>query len=139
MTAPLVARAARIEISLGNPPSVNGRRGRLVQVAVNLLRNAADALASANRPPDEGRIVLATRAEGAFAVLSVEDDGPGIAADLLARLPEPYLTTKPPDEGSGLGLSISERIVAELGGTLQIESTPGVGTRVEMRLPVAPS
>lgn len=136
LAGPLVARVARSELALGHPAAVRGHQGKLVQVAVNLLRNAADALGQRTRPHEGNRVVLGTRTEGKLAILGVEDNGPGIPPELLARLPVPYLSTKPGDAGTGLGLAICDEIVRAHGGELRIQSTPGSGTRVEMRLPV---
>lgn len=135
LTAPLVSQVARTEVALERPKSVLGHRSALVQVAVNLLRNAADALRACDRPREASCVVLSTRTEGATAVLRVEDNGPGIAPELLARLPARYLSTKPAGEGTGLGLTICQEIVTAHGGELRLESTLGQGTRVEVRFP----
>lgn len=138
LTSPLIARVARSEIALGRPPTVLGRPSALIQLAVNLLRNASDALGELSRSNDANRIILSTYADGGQAVLRVEDNGPGIAPELLARLPEAYLSTKDPDAGTGLGLTICREIATAHGGSLKIDSAPGDGTRVEVRLPIAP-
>ena len=67
--------------------------------------------------------------------VEIEDDGPGIPAEIQSRIFEPFFTTKDVGEGTGLGLDISHRIVEALGGTLSVESTPG-STRFRVRLPV---
>ncbi|UQA57681.1 ATP-binding protein [Polyangium aurulentum] len=106
-------------------------RQRLTQVLVNLLTNACDASA-----PGGAVLVDATRApEG--VLLRVIDGGAGIAPELKERVFEPFFTTKPPAEGTGLGLSVVYGIVEEHGGRVWIESEPGCGTTVLVRLPIA--
>ena len=104
--------------------------GQMRQVAWNLLVNAAQALAEAGRG---GRIRVASRAEGAEAVLEVEDDGPGIAAADQERIFLPFHTTK--DRGTGLGLATVHRIVDAHGGRVTVASRPGEGARFTVRLP----
>ena len=81
-------------------------------------------------------IVLRTEQDGDSDVaLEVSDCGTGIPPEILARVFDPFFTTKPPDKGTGLGLSVSLAIVEELGGTLNIQSDPGEGTQMRLRLP----
>jgi signal transduction histidine kinase len=107
-------------------------RQRLTQVLVNLLTNACDASA-----PGGAVLVDATREPDAV-LLRVIDAGRGVPAELKERVFEPFFTTKPPDEGTGLGLSVVYGIVEEHGGRVWIESEPGCGTTVLVRLPIAP-
>jgi signal transduction histidine kinase len=101
----------------------------LKQVWLNLLQNAAEALA------EGGRIqVRWTRDERRVRVV-VADDGPGVPADVRARLGEPFFTTRA--QGTGLGLYLSRQLVQGAGGTLELESGPGAGTRVTVELPLA--
>ena len=103
---------------------------RLEQVLVNLLGNALDAL----RGQEGGRIeVSAGSRDGRRVVISVRDDGPGIPPELLPRLFEPFFTTKETGSGLGLGLTISEGIVGELGGTLRARNRPERGRGVRRR------
>ena len=76
-----------------------------------------------------------TRPTGIAAEILVEDNGPGIPADRVQRLFEPFFTTK--ETGMGMGLAISQTIVANHGGTIWVESSPGTGTTFHVRLPVA--
>jgi signal transduction histidine kinase len=69
-------------------------------------------------------------------IVEVADDGCGIPADLLPRIFDPFFTTKPVGEGTGLGLSISHGIVVDHGGRIEVESTPGQGSRFRVILPV---
>ena len=116
-------------------PRVLGNEARLTQVLLNVLANALDALPDRNVAENQIRVVLKPSAEGNQVVLEVRDNGEGITASILPRVFDPFFTTKPVGEGMGLGLSISRSIVSGHGGTLDIESTPGIGTVVRMLLP----
>jgi two-component system NtrC family sensor kinase len=110
-------------------PAVSGNRGRLQQVLMNLLLNAADAT------PDGGTIaVQATSAAGRVRV-QVADTGVGIPPEHLDRIYDPFFTTKPRGRGTGLGLSVSYGIVKAHAGTLTAESAPGEGSRFVISLP----
>jgi two-component system sensor histidine kinase RegB len=105
------------------------RRG-LRQVVANLLTNAFDA--SGESTP----VRLGARLEGENLRVAVEDEGKGVPPELLPRLTEPFVTSKPPGEGLGLGLFLARQLVEELGGDLRIESRGGGGTAVALRLPL---
>lgn len=98
-------------------PLVPAYPGEINQVWTNLLDNAIDAARS--------RVTVATRVEGAIACVDVTDDGAGIAPDALARIWEPFFTTKPPGEGTGLGLEVVHRIVQQHSGRVDVASEPG--------------
>ncbi|MBD2713434.1 hypothetical protein KBK19_00130 [Microvirga sp. STR05] len=100
-------------------PRVRGQVSSLNQVWTNLLDNAIDAL------PPGGEITLRTRLDGDFVHVSVIDNGPGIPADILPRVLEPFFTTKPAGEGSGLGLDIALRTLEAHSGKLEVRSDPG--------------
>ena len=113
-------------------PALTGSAQRIEQVVVNLLLNACQAL------PDPGRgIRLATSLDAARQelVLEVKDEGAGIAAEDLARLAEPFFTTRGGAGGTGLGLAISARIAREHRGRLEFASAPGTGTTARLVLP----
>lgn len=137
LMGPSIARITRVEARTEPTMPVLGHRDRLVQVVLNLLRNAIDALEACGRPYDARHVVVSTRSDDHHAVVCVQDDGPGIPAELRARVFEPYFTTKGPDHGTGLGLSISHAIVIAHGGELRLDDAPGGGTRAEVRLPLA--
>jgi signal transduction histidine kinase len=99
--------------------SITGQPGALNQVWTNLLDNAIDVL------PPEGVITLRTRRAGEFVQVCVEDNGPGIAPEVLPHIFEPFFTTKPMGEGTGLGLDIARRIVLSHGGRVNVSSVPG--------------
>lgn len=104
----------------------------LRRVLFNLVRNAAQALI--NSSADSGRIVVRLAQEGEFWNLDVEDNGPGIPAELRETVFDPYVTTK--DDGTGLGLSIVKKIAIEHGGTIRAGESPLGGARLRVRLPV---
>ncbi|MCX5794174.1 MAG: ATP-binding protein [Elusimicrobia bacterium] len=104
------------------------------QVIFNLLTNAHQAIRAARRA--DGRIRLSTRREDGEILVRVEDNGPGIPADIAERIWEPFFTTKPEGEGTGLGLAICRRIVDSLGGSLTLQSGRGEGAAFLIRLPI---
>jgi signal transduction histidine kinase len=112
-------------------PPVEAYAGELNQVWTNLLDNALDAV------PAGGHVTVATGRTPLWAVVEIRDDGPGIPPEIEGRIWEPFFTTKPVGEGSGLGLDIARRIVVQRhGGELGVESRPG-DTRFIVRLPLA--
>lgn len=128
-------RATLVE-ELGAPPPVVGNPARLGQVFLNLLLNAAQAMPEAGL--DENEVRLRSGLDpGGFAFVEVEDTGPGIAPELLPRIFDPFFTTKPSGLGTGLGLPICKRIVAEHGGELTVRSEVGRGTTFRVVLPPA--
>jgi nitrogen fixation/metabolism regulation signal transduction histidine kinase len=112
-------------------PQVAGDAGRLRQVIHNLMQNAEQAVAERSAP----RVVVQTRLEPDGVHLTVSDNGPGFAQDILARATEPYVTTKP--RGTGLGLAIVRKILEEHHGQIAITNNTGVGARVSVVLPVS--
>jgi PAS domain S-box-containing protein len=113
-------------------PPVRGSFQRLEQVVINLIQNACQALTDKAQG-----ILVATMLDdtGGHVVIRVRDEGAGIPAADLARIREPFFTTKQASGGLGLGLSISARIVEEHGGAMHFTSQPGAGTTVEITLP----
>src|SRR6185295_872098 len=98
--------------------------------------NAAHAL-----PEGElrrNRLIVRSRDEGDDVVVEVQDNGPGIPAEVMPRIFESFFTTKPPGLGTGLGLSISREIVRSAGGEIEAVSAPGKGALFRVRLPAAP-
>lgn len=107
------------------------------QVIINLLRNAAQAMASHPKEGVQPRIVLRLRQSGDMAEIEVEDNGPGIKEKNRRKVFEPFYTTKKPGEGTGLGLSVSYFIITRNhGGTIRVESEPGKGAKFIIQLPV---
>jgi signal transduction histidine kinase len=115
--------------------SVHADPAQLRQVLLNLVLNARDAM------PQGGRITVRTQAKNRLngtqpaVSLLVEDNGCGMDEPTRARLFEPFFTTKPPGHGTGLGLATVQRIVSESGGTIDVKSEAGHGTRIEVSLP----
>ena len=130
-----IRHRARLVKDYSRVPGVRGNEARLGQVVLNLLLNAAQAIHEGNAASNEIRI--ATSLAGDRVVLEVSDTGSGIGADVLGRIFEPFFTTKAVGVGTGLGLSISHGIVASLGGRIDVESTPGKGTKFRVLLPIA--
>ena len=109
------------------PMNVVGYEFKLQQVFLNLFLNARDAMSSG------GWLTISTRLDGNEVVAEVADTGNGIAPEHLARIYDPFFTTKPMGQGTGLGLSITYGIVREHEATIQCESAPGQGTKFELR------
>ena len=127
-------QSIRMESSLaGDLPRTRGDQGRLVQVVLNLLVNAERAV---QEIPMGRRIEVRTFRNGAHAVLEVHDNGPGIPAEHHERIFDPTRTARGPRPGIGPGLSLCLGIVADHGGTIQVESGTGRGTRFAIRLPM---
>jgi len=130
-------RQRRIELAVAVPPTLREIRVdpmRLEQALTEIISNALDAMS------DGGRLEIAAQSqsgEGAAddVLLEITDSGPGIPAEILPNLCEPFFTTRP--EGTGLGLAIAKRYVEETGGRLDIASRIGHGTTVRIWLPVA--
>jgi len=113
-------------------PQIRGDAQRIEQVVINLILNACQALEDTSKA-----ISLKTRQQAGWVMLEVSDEGRGIDPDNLARLTDPFFTTKREDGGTGLGLSVSAGIVQEHGGSLDFDSNPGKGTRATLSLPIA--
>ncbi|MFT5680924.1 MAG: PAS domain S-box-containing protein [Myxococcota bacterium] len=118
-------------------PPVQGSEGRLMQVFVNLLINAAQSIEVGHS--EENTITVSGRSEGSEVIIEIEDTGSGMDEATRHRALDPFFTTKPIGSGIGLGLSISQNIIRNIGGTLSIDSTVGQGTRITLRLPVSES
>lgn len=115
----------------GEIPAFESDRGKLQQIFLNITNNAFAAV------EDGGRLVITLKRENEETVsISFTDNGRGIPADDLKRVFEPFFTTKASKGGTGLGLSITYGLVQELGGTIQVHSTVGQGTRFTVTLPL---
>jgi signal transduction histidine kinase len=112
-------------------PTVKGNAGKLQQVFLNLFLNARDAMENG------GMLAVRTWSEDGFARVDVADSGQGIAPENMARIYDPFFTTKGAKKGTGLGLSITYGIVREHGGAIEVDSRPGAGTRFHVELPLA--
>ena len=133
-----VLRADNIEVRTKmdqGAEAVLGLGQELQQVVINLVTNAEHAVRG--RP---GAVIqLTTEARDDWVRLTVEDSGPGVPAEIRGRVFDPFFTTKSPDEGSGLGLSICQRVVAEVGGKIWLEDSEALGgAKFVVELPAAP-
>ena len=148
MTANELRHRAQLVRELEEVPLVVGDDGRLTQVFINLLVNAAHAIPEGRS--DQNRITVRTRTDAhGSVVIEIEDSGKGIAPDVLARVFDPFFTTKDVGRGTGLGLSICHGIISAIGGQITIESSAdpdhpignlaGTGTLVRIVLPPAPA
>jgi PAS domain S-box-containing protein len=118
-------------------PAVLANEARLCQVFLNLLVNAAHALPERREPPN--RVVVRTGLDAAGRVFAeVADNGVGIPEEIIGRVFDPFVTTKPVGEGMGLGLFISHSIVTELGGEISVASVEGEGTTFRVVLAATP-
>ncbi len=138
LTAPR-ARKAGIELVFDLEPDLvlSSGRVRLTQVLVNLIGNAIDALTGPGGPASGGRVTVSARRSGERALVEISDNGPGFAPGSVERLFEPFFTTKETGEGLGLGLSIVEHLVRDLGGTICAGEADDGGARFEIDLPLA--
>lgn len=117
----------RYDVRLASGVRARADKDQLAQVLVNLVKNAEEAM------PEGGLVSVRVRAAETGAILEVEDEGPGVPAELKDRLFEPYVTTKP--QGSGLGLAIASRIATEHGGELSVHDAPRRGAVFRLTLP----
>lgn len=130
---PLRADGLAIDTRLDAATEIFCAAAQLELALRELLDNAAEAAGPT------GRIALHTEIAGAFAVISVTDNGPGMGPDILARATEPFFSTRISGAGKGLGLAIVERFARRSGGVLELSSTEGQGTTARLRLPISVS
>jgi len=128
-------RGRSLVVNLGANTMIVGSTGRLSQVFLNLLVNAAQAVAE--RTDGQAEILVATRREGSQIIAEVFNNGPEISAEHLPRVFEPFFTTKNAGMGTGLGLSTSREIVRRHHGEIRVESSREQGTRFTLVLPAA--
>ncbi|HEY8944867.1 MAG TPA: ATP-binding protein, partial [Polyangiaceae bacterium] len=127
----------RVETDLGSVPSIPGFPGRMNQVLLNLIVNAAHAIADAARSPEQGLIRIATSLSEGAVLLTIADNGTGIPERVQHRVFDQFFTTKPVGKGTGQGLSLARSIVVDgHGGSLWFETTPGEGTVFKVLLPL---
>lgn len=134
MTLNEIRYRARLERDIGSLPTIVGSRSKLSQVFVNLLINAAQSIGDGKLA--DNQITVSARQEQTKVIITIEDTGCGISAANQAKIFEPYFTTKPKGQGTGLGLPICAEIVANHGGSITVESEVGKGTRFIVKLPI---
>jgi two-component system NtrC family sensor kinase len=125
---------ARLSRELGDLDPVLGNDGRLSQVFLNLLLNAARAIEEGR--PEQNEVRVRSWMEGEDVLVEVADTGHGVAPEHLHRLFEPFFSTRAPGAGAGLGLSICHNVVHDHGGRIDVTSTVGVGTTIAVHLPI---
>ncbi len=130
------AHAVRIRVHLApDLPMIEADADQLTQLAVNLIINAEQAIAASGRGD---LVLLSTSSHAGRVTLTVEDNGPGVPADVRKRVFEPFFTTKGVGEGTGLGLSMCHQIAAAHAGTVRLEEAEDGGARFILDLPSAP-
>jgi two-component system sensor histidine kinase PilS (NtrC family) len=117
-----------ITAAVDDPLPIHADPAKLRQVVWNLVRNAADAASSGGK-----HVKVEARRTGAGATVTVSDDGPGIPEVVLGRIFDPFVTTK--EKGTGLGLATCHSIIAEHGGRIDVDTSPGKGTKMVVSLP----
>jgi len=128
----VVGERVRVETHLGpDPVRVRADRSQIERVLVNLAENAAAAM------PTGGALTIGVSSDGGEALLTVADEGIGMDEQTQTRIFEPYFTTKPFSEASGLGLATVHGIVGQSGGTIAVATAPGAGSVFTIRLPEA--
>ncbi len=133
-----IRHRARLVKDYGSVPPVDANESRLGQVFLNLIVNAAHAIAEGDTEHNVIRVVTSVDAASDRVVVEVRDTGVGIPPENLTRIFDPVFTTKPIGVGTGLGLSICHRIVSGFGGEIQVQSQPGTGTVFRVLLPPSP-
>ncbi len=123
---------ADVRLALGNLPLVECAPSQIDQVFLNLIVNAAQAMPEGKM----GLIDIRTDCDDKQVWIEVKDNGPGISPEVLKKIFDPFFTTKDPGTGTGLGLSVSTNIIQQHGGTLDVDSTVGVGTTFTITLPI---
>jgi signal transduction histidine kinase len=125
----------RVETHFGpDLPEIEANPQQIQQVFLNLLNNACDAM------PNGGKVTVETSAvfnsSGAYVLATVADNGTGISEEKLGHIFEPFFSTKDLHRGTGLGLSIAAKIIRQHGGTIDLHSVAGSGTKFTIRFPV---
>lgn len=129
-----IKHRARLVKNLGQLPQINANEGRLAQVFLNLLINAAHAIGDGD--PASNSVQVSTGVVDGMVSVSVSDTGCGMKAADLGRIFQPFYTTKERGVGTGLGLAISARIIKEMGGKIAVRSELGVGSMFTVHLPM---
>ncbi|ANB18045.1 hybrid sensor histidine kinase/response regulator [Dokdonella koreensis] len=127
---PLFDARVRIELSLPDQPlPVRLDREEFELALLNIASNARDAM------PEGGCFRLSAARRGDTVAIGLADTGTGMTADVVARLFEPFYTTKPENRGTGIGMAVVHRLISEAGGRIEVDSAPGRGTTLTLLLP----
>jgi signal transduction histidine kinase len=133
LVASLARHRARLELDLAALPLIAADPSKLEQVLTNLFVNATHAITEGN--PADNFIRVTTRTRPGGIALAVSDSGCGIPEDQRQEIFRPFFTTKPREQGTGLGLALAAEIVRLHAGSIDVESTPGKGTTFRIFLP----
>jgi signal transduction histidine kinase len=117
---------------MGHPVIADVDPRRIQQVLVNLTKNALQATSA-------GAVTVGLEDRGETVAVIVRDTGPGMSPDVIQKLFQPFFTTKPKEEGTGLGLAFAKSVVGAHGGTIEVLSLPGQGSTFTVVLPKTPS
>ncbi|MCD6501823.1 hypothetical protein J7L01_04425, partial [bacterium] len=123
------ASSVEIVVSRGDERPVLVSESAIRRCILNILLNAIEAM------PDGGRIEVAARTEGGEAFLTISDNGPGLDRKTAAHVFDPFFTTKP--NGTGIGLTLSKRIIEDTGGRLRLKTSRGEGCTFEIVFPIS--
>lgn len=121
---------------LGSIPEIECYAGKLNQVFMNIINNAAQAVLSAHSNDDEGKVIIRTQKNNDTVSIHIIDNGTGMSEEVRSKIFDPFFTTKKAGEGTGLGLSIVYSIIELHKGTIEVESTLGIGTEFIITLPL---
>jgi two-component system, NtrC family, sensor kinase len=128
---------ARVHTDFAELPDVVCNVGELNQVFLNLIVNAAQAIQDAERDASTGEIKISTAVAGDAVVIRISDNGCGIPSDNLAKVYDPFFTTKEVGRGTGQGLAITHSILVDKhGGDISVSSQVEIGTEFTLRLPI---
>ncbi len=131
VTGSLKRKKIMLEIDIANDlPVFFGDSLKLMQVIVNLINNATDAV------KEDGKIKIIAQEEKNVLCLYVKDNGCGIPEEIVGKIFDPFYTTKPVGKGTGLGLSVCYGIIEEFAGTIHVESRVGFGTTIKVQIPI---
>lgn len=120
----------------GDIPEIECFAGKLNQVFMNIINNAAQAVITSHENDNDGRVVIKTYSENDFVKISISDNGTGMPEEVKQKIFEPFFTTKKAGEGTGLGLSIVYSIIELHKGTIEVNSELGKGTEFLITLPI---
>lgn len=132
-----VNHRAQLRCQFARVPPIMADEGRVGQVLVNLVQNALHALPKGRATEDNLIEVITFRRSERMVAIEVRDNGEGIAPENLQRIFDSFFTTRPVGQGTGLGLALSKRMMADHGGHIEVESTVGVGSTFRLLIPIA--
>jgi signal transduction histidine kinase len=132
LTTPALRKIDTVDLNLSSQRELSVDSGKLIQVAINLMQNAAHFC-----PQPDGKIVISSWDEDDGVAFAVDDNGPGIPLRLRTVVFDPFFTTRTADGGTGLGLALSAEYVHQHGGKIDIQDSELGGARIEVHLPLS--